>query len=412
MVGGSVDVAIIGCGPAGATAANVLATKGLGVLVLEREVFPRFRVGESFLPYSNPVLKRLGVWSQLVGAGAVVKRGATFENSDGSRRARVDFSILGDEALATSFHLERSSFDQLLLERAEAAGAQVLQGARVDACDPSSAGCQLTWQQGDQKHEIHARFVLDASGRAGVLARKLGGVTMDAAFKKTAIFAHYKGGLHLSGSAAGDIRIVMSGHDGWGWQIPLREGRSSVGFVFDARSRGRRKGESKEELLQRLVCETPTLAAALDGAQRTSEVRSASDYSYRCRKMAGPGWALIGDACGFLDPVFSTGVHFALVHGVEVADALLRGWRGGAVLDEALFQSTSNRQQERYERYRKFVAGFYQLGQRELLLEPESWPEGAEVVTRVLAGSEEFGMRDRCRIQAFHLLGLLRTPRT
>lgn len=402
-----VDFVVIGGGPGGATAARALALAGRSVLLLERAVFPRFHIGESLLPCTREVFHRLGLDALMERRGFVKKHGATFEADCGAGRSRIDFGVLEGARNRSAYQVPRAEFDQFLLRAAEEAGAVVEEGACVLGVSfdtPVKSSSTVTWSRGSETHEVEARFVIDASGRTGVISSQLGLRRPDPLLRKVALFAHFEGVEPLHGEASGDIRVVLRENGGWAWLIPLREGRTSVGLVFDREELFRTPGESAEAALDRWISSLPVLRAALRSAVRVGAARWESDYSYSSTRIVGRGWALVGDAACFLDPVFSSGVHLAVLRGAEVAEDLLLADRAGEPLDERALRRSTRLHEARLRRFRRFVVDVYRPGFRDIFLRPQNWPAGVRSLTAALAGSDRLGLVDRLRIAGFHAL--------
>ena len=393
------DVIVIGGGPAGSTAATLLARRGFSVLLLERERFPRFQVGESLLPYNNDLFDRLGIREELQRGDFFPKYGATFITGDGA----VGYTFRFCDNLAPQYHaaiqVKRAKFDQLLLDHARAAGADVREEtavASVGLDDPQRAIVQTV---SGERHE--ARFVLDASGHGAVLGNRVGGKRDVAALKKVAIFAHYKGVEKLEGRDAGNTVIAVI-KDAWFWLIPVSADVMSVGLVVD-RDHVRNCGLEPEQLLEQTVAGTPWVADRMRGAERITQVYARRDFSYLMSRMAGSNFALIGDAAGFLDPIFSTGVFMAMKSADYAANAVEQRLRTG-----------STRLLKRYERdmkralskYFRFISAFYDREFLEVFLQPSPRFGLLPVVTGLLAGNV-FAAGHRFKLALFFSLGRL-----
>jgi flavin-dependent dehydrogenase len=360
------DVAVIGGGPAGSTAACLLARAGRRVVLFERDRFPRFHIGESLLASVNDVLDEIGAADLVRARGFPAKWGATFGTGDGAIERFADFATSPEVRAPQTWQVPRAEFDELLLRHAAACGADVREEHRVldAAFDP--AGVTVTFRDGaDSAREVRVAAVVDASGRVGLLARKFGLRVDEPRLANIAVFAHYSGVPRGDGRRAGDIRVIARPDLGWFWLIPVSGELMSVGVVlpraaFDALSR-----MAPDELLEHAIRDTPAVAALMRLAKREWPVRVEKDFSFGSREYAGDRWLLVGDAGSFLDPVFSTGVAIALESGVEAARALDRALASGD-LSERAFTTFNRRQRQRYLSFRRFVLAFYTHGFREV----------------------------------------------
>jgi flavin-dependent dehydrogenase len=360
------DVAVIGGGPAGATAACRLARAGRRVVLFERDRFPRFHIGESLLASVNDVLDEIGAADLVRARGFPAKWGATFGTGDGTVERYADFAASPEVRAPQTWQVPRAEFDELLLRHAAACGADVREEHRVldAAFDPG--GVTVTFRAGaDGPGEVRAAAVVDASGRFGLLARKFGLRVDEPRLANIAVFAHYSGVPRAGGRRAGDIRIIARPDLGWFWLIPISGELMSVGVVlpraaFDALPR-----MASDELLDHTIRETPAVASLMRVAKREWPVRVEKDFSFGARAYAGDRWLLVGDAGSFLDPVFSTGVAIALESGVEAGRALDRALAAGDLSARA-FATFNRRQRQRYLSFRRFVLAFYTRGFREM----------------------------------------------
>jgi halogenation protein CepH len=307
---GSYDVVVLGGGPSGSAAATILAQQGRRVLVVEKERFPRYHIGESLIPGCLRALNLLGVREEVERAGFVKKRGVTF--AWGSEES---WSISFDEQKADpnyAFHVERAKFDQILLRHAARAGAEVREGTAVRSVDLSQGDPLIHTDAGIAR----ARYVVDASGQASLLGRKVGERRFDESLRNVALWQYFRGAGRLPPPKDGHIAVVRHG-DGWWWYIPLEAeagGLTSVGLVMSGEAY-KRHGASAEDVFARARAEAPRLAGWLAHATPTSEVKTTSDWSYRSQRVAGDRWLLAGDAAGFVDPLLSTGCYMALTAG-------------------------------------------------------------------------------------------------
>ncbi|MFT7485929.1 MAG: flavin-dependent dehydrogenase [Candidatus Paceibacteria bacterium] len=405
LSGDRYDAIVLGGGPAGSSAATCLASEGHRVLVIESDRFPRFHVGESLLPMSNPILSRLGLDKALSGMGAVPKYGATFMTESGELSSRVDFEEAPHVHDPRSFHVVRAEFDHLLLQNARQAGAEVREECTVlDVdCERDFPRVRVRDSAGHQKL-IEAKFLLDATGRRGVIAKQLGLRTADPELKKTALFAHFRGVPHPEGRAKGDIQIIVRSGGGWVWLIPMPDDHMSIGFVFDNSERPKELRESPGECLDRWIAGLTLLDAHRETLQRTSPARWEADFSYGTRAYHGDNWLLLGDSGSFLDPVFSSGVQLALVGGTEAADTVARALNQSRGARRRTLMRYDRAQRRRYKFFRRLVLGFYRPVFRELMFYPEAWPAGARALACMLAGQDRPGWITRIRVAALFML--------
>ncbi|MBS0641448.1 MAG: tryptophan 7-halogenase [Proteobacteria bacterium] len=309
------DVLVIGGGPAGSTAAALLAERGLDVVLLEKDAHPRFHIGESLLPQNLRILERLGLAEDVARIG-VHKPGAEFFSDISGENVAFPFARSLDQSYTHAYQVRRSEFDKLLFENAGRRGARTAEHSRVTdlALAPAPGErARATVATPDGTRELAPRFVLDASGRDTFLGNRLRNKVSNKHINNAAVFAHYRGVAQRDGDRAGYISVHLA-EDGWFWMIPLTGGVMSVGFV-GTQSAFRQRETSNEEFLERRLRESPTAHARMLNAERISEVHATGNYSYRATKSWGEGWAMIGDAFAFIDPVFSSGVLLAMTAG-------------------------------------------------------------------------------------------------
>jgi len=323
-------IIVIGGGPAGSCVSALLARQGLAVVLLERERFPRPHVGESLLPASIPILDDLGVLDEVKRAGFTVKRGATM--IWGADRDPWSWHFSETNASnPTSYQVWRPEFDAILLNNARRLGVDVREGWPAtgvvfdDNGTAVAVRCRPTDESADDSGgaiELPARYVVDASGQGGLLARQLGLRRWDDFFRNLAVYGYYQGGERLPVPDQGNI-LIESQADGWLWHIPLRDGWASVGAVVDAVSGQRGIRElGPQGFLESQIAAAPQLAEMLASARFVSGPEVLRDWSYRCQSLHGPGYILVGDAGCFIDPLFSSGVHLALTSATLAAAAV------------------------------------------------------------------------------------------
>jgi len=380
------DVIVIGGGPAGSSAATELVRQGRSVLVVEREQYPRFHIGESLLPGVLAILDELGVGAAIHAEGFVRKYAAEFVTPDAAIRQRYVFSDSLTPEHALAYQVERARFDQILLDHARAQGAEVSVGAEVTHFEEQSESivCTLRRGEGDgEERRVASDFLIDASGQHSFIARRLGLHQLDLGLKNVAVYAHFRGATPTQGDRAGDITVVLD-PEGWWWVIPLRE-VTSVGFVAPkAAFRGK---PDTSWMLQRMR-ELPVLMQRFESAELVGPARVAADYSYSSRRMVGTRWLLAGDAAAFLDPVFSTGVYLGVSSGVKAAQAVAQVF-GGSGCGAAVFSEYAAWFTQRVRVYGELVRGFYRPEFTDLFMHPSSAMQLRQAVTSALAGFAE-----------------------
>ncbi len=329
------DVLIIGGGPAGSTAAALLAERGRNVVLLEKDEHPRFHIGESLLPRNTKIFDRLGLREQVAAIG-VHKPGAEFVSDATGQRVRFSFAEGLDKVYTSSWQVPRAEFDQLLWRTAQAKGAHTADRTRVTEVQfaPPGGRAQVTaiGPEGIPQHYA-PRYLLDATGRDTLLANKLGGKSANKFNSTAALFAHYRGVERRDGELEGYISIHLV-DDGWFWLIPLPDDVMSVGFVGNRSAFANRKGSPHDMFMQRIAA-SPSVSARMKHADMLTEVTSTGNFSYQNPSCHGPGWLMIGDSFAFLDPVFSSGVLLAMnaaEMGADVADTWLDNPRRGEAM--------------------------------------------------------------------------------
>ena len=352
------DVLVVGGGPAGSAAATMLARKGWRVRLYERDRFPREHVGESLLPASMPVLAELGALPAVEAAGFLPKYGATMVWGRDPDPWSWTFRE-SSPRYPHAFQVVRAQFDDILLRNAAAQGVDVREGHRVLAAEagPDGATFRVEDEEGGER-TARARFVVDASGRAGLIGRARGLREADPFFRNLAVYGYYAGGSRLPEPHANDI-LIESIADGWLWAIPLHTGVVSAGAVVDsAVGRERIAALGAEAFLRERIATGPRTAALLEGATLTGAPSVVRDWSYASRELAGEGFALAGDAACFIDPLFSSGVHLALSSGVLAA-----AYATSALKDPELGRAAAAVYDEQYRRqyqhFRELARLFY-----------------------------------------------------
>jgi flavin-dependent dehydrogenase len=320
------DVLVVGGGPAGSTISALLAEQGWNVHVLEKDSHPRFHIGESLLPQSIPMLKRLGVLSEVEKIG-LAKYGAEMISHRLGRSQMFYFAKAFDESQPYAFEVKRSEFDAILASNAVAKGVHFHEGVRAQRVEFRSGQTSVvhTEDRGGQARTWEARFIVDASGRDTFLSGQLGGKHRSTKHGSAAIFAHFEGVVRLSGMDEGNITAGWL-NDGWCWLIPFKDGTMSVGVVCHP-DYIKSRNAPLDQFLMDTLRQSPPIAKRMEMARPLTSTYAAANFSYRRETMCGDGYLMIGDAFAFIDPVFSSGVHLALnsgTIGAGVVDAYLR----------------------------------------------------------------------------------------
>lgn len=395
------DVIVIGGGPGGSTAGSSLAKAGKKVLILEREKFPRFHVGESLIPFGNDELKKIGVWDKMMSAGFMPKLGAEFTMGNSKARIQVLFGRYLKADYAQTFQVERAKFDHLLLDHAESLGCEVWQECKVKTAKEEPDGFTVTCEHEGKSIELKSRWVLDASGRDAFLGKQFGLAKTDLGMpKKFATFAHFKGIRRNSVPDDGHI-IVVRLDFGWFWMIPLDAEKTSVGLV-QRLDTFKESGMNPAERFEHIVATTPELQDRMANVERVSDYSFASDYTYRHLRNAGPRWLLIGDAAGFIDPIFSSGVMVSVKSGYLAAQELIAGDRKGGKLSAAAQARYTRSVAKMCEVFVKMIRMFYDKSSFEVFMTPRPPKRIEGAVYNLVAGNTDLGWRMRLHAWMFY----------
>jgi flavin-dependent dehydrogenase len=395
------DVAIIGGGPAGSTAATLLAQAGRRVIVCEREKFPRFHIGESLLPFSIQTFDRLGVREKL-DRTFLPKFGGEIMAPCGTRGMKFYFKDGYRSERDRAYQVTRSDFDKLLLDHSRENGAEVHEETEVKVVNFVADGVKIEIENSNSaRSTIEARYLLDCSGRQTTLGSFFNLKKTYDHLQKFSVFAHYENIDRLPGRDATLIRMVRE-LDRWFWMIPLTDARTSVGVVMDTAT-FRATKLAPQAALEKFIAEQPVMSERMKSAVRVSPVYSAGDYSYRNKKLFGDRWLLAGDAAGFIDPVFSSGVFLAIMSAEKAADTLDEVLRDES-LKPRLFKRYSRQVNYIMDIYLTFVNSWYRRSKEflEVFLNPTDTMQIAAAVNAVLAGNEGKSFQIRWRMWMFY----------
>ncbi len=402
------DAVIIGGGPAGSATGAFLARAGLRTLIIEKERFPRFHIGESIMPVSNDILRDLGVWDKVDQAGFVPKYGAEFHVVNRSVLPRhVEFAKGLVPGLDYTFQVERSKFDEILLNHAAELGSAVRQETRVTGVRATGRDdYEVTMQptNGGPAETVHCAYLIDASGRDALFAKpiKTAPANPDLA-KRVAVYAHFANVPRAPGKAGGNILIVRNA-DGWAWVIPLSGDRVSVGVVVTTAAM-RASRLQPEALFWKLVGESPRLTLALAGAETISPFHVTADYNYRAEKFVAPRLLLVGDAACFLDPMFSTGVFIALLSARFAAQEIVAAHRqNNAALGWLARRRYTRRLRSNIRTLERLVLAFYDNASFSVFMERNAPLRMAPAINALVAGHSDPPWAVRWRYWLFLLV--------
>jgi len=382
------DVIIIGGGPAGASTATLLAEYGHRVLILEREKFPRYHVGESLIPFTFGPLERLGLVPMMKASHFQKKYSVTFVQPDGNRSQPFYFHSRYDvDTVAQTWQVLRSEFDEMLLRHASGKGAEVREECTVTAllrdADDTVTGVQVKNADGSTE-SLTARLTIDATGKEAFTSNRLGWRLPDPKLNKVAVWTYYEGAVRQSGQDEGTTTIAAIPEKGWFWHIPQHDDRISIGLVAEGKYLSRDGVRDPKAMMDREIENNPWMREHLATGRQVGEYWLTSEYSRHSKHGAAPGLLLVGDAFAFLDPVFSSGVMLALKSGVLAADAVHEALEADD-LSPHRFTAYAAAIRTSVENMRKLVYAFYDpnFSFKDLIMR---FPEAAPAVTDCLSG--------------------------
>ena len=380
------DCVVLGAGPAGCTAAALVAEQGFATLLIERDKVPRFHVGESLMPESYWIFERLGILHEMDRVGFVKKNGVQFVSASDKESKPFIFRDFDDRDCSDSWHVKRDEFDHLLYETAYNRGATCVDETRILDIDIRKKSPHLITVKNaaGKEQDISARVVVDASGQQTLIANRLSLKEYYPDLKKAAIWGYFEGAECL-GAGKPEVTCILhtESKEAWFWYIPLHDGTVSVGLVGDNDFLLKRGG-SPQQTFESEMKNCPGIQRRLRDATQAGRFHIAKEFSYTTQQQTGDGWVLIGDAAGFIDPIYSSGVYLALKSAVMASECITEGLHRNDVSGETLGRWTGH-YEEGVNWIRKLVRTFY-TNEFSFAKFIKSHPEHAANLTNLLIG--------------------------
>ncbi len=397
------DVLVIGGGPAGSNAAWRTRGAGLSTLVVEKDAFPRFRIGESLLPHGNALLRETGVWPKIERAGFIEKYGASFHLSNGAADKHVVFSQALVPGLEKTYQVERAKFDALLLDHAREAGAEVHTQTIVRAVTAEGEGHRVALETTTGGTEVTARWIIDASGRDQFFPSEIKRALEPARTpKRIAIYNHFRGVARAAGPVGGNT-VVVRLPDGWFWIIPIDAERTSVGLVTTVEAMRQTRAEPAD-LFRQTVAASQKLSELMAGASPVMDFHVTSDYSYFRKNLAADNRVLAGDAGGFFDPIFSSGVYMATYSAKLAAELVVRAHREKRAITPREGHRYSRRVKAHAGVFQKLITAFYDNDSFAVFMCPQPPMNLSPAITAIVAGHARLIWPIRWRFYVFLLV--------
>ncbi len=378
------DAIVIGGGPAGSTCAYKMAVEGHSVLLLEKAKFPRFHIGESMVSYQTKLLEMMGVLDKIKEAEFVQKSGVEFFTRQTNDLRRQDFNNMAPGQILFAYHFHRARFDKVLLDHAQDTGAQVLQQAEVKKLifdGERLVGVEYEYQ--GHRHQAKASYVVDASGRAGLIAKHFHLRKMNDKLQNVAVFQHYKNVVKENNPGLVEGDFLLSSHeDGWVWGIPIETDMFSIGTVM---SLSLLKENDPQKIFDTHCSRSPRIMKAIEGAIPVyDKPKIELDYCYHSEQLAGPGYFIVGDAACFVDPLFSGGVYIGMVSGMKAAEAIHNILKGRDEKEARTY--FENFCKTGYDSYFRLVYSFYIDFKRDVNRMALELPGGVHFAIQTFAG--------------------------